>query len=96
MGECLSPNGWNHAIKKRRTGFKHALPILRVAILATGNLSAKVFLKAVSISEQAIAIYFGIIGNTIVLLLCGGDKSSQTRDIERAKTYWQNYKEIQQ
>ena len=40
-------------------------------------------------------IYFGIVGNTIVLLLCGGDKSSQTRDIERAKTYWQNYKETQ-
>ncbi len=40
-------------------------------------------------------IYFGIVGNTIVLLLCGGDKSSQMRDIERAKTYWQNYKETQ-
>ena len=39
-------------------------------------------------------IYFGRIDNTIVLLLCGGDKSSQTRDIERAKTYWLEYKEI--
>ena len=38
-------------------------------------------------------IYFGQISNTIVLLLCGGDKSSQTRDIERAKTYWLAYKE---
>ena len=38
-------------------------------------------------------IYFGHINNTSVLLLYGGDKSSQTRDIERAKIYWQEYKE---
>ena len=38
-------------------------------------------------------IYFGEIDNTIVLLLCAGDKSSQTRDIERAKDYWLQYKE---
>ena len=40
-------------------------------------------------------IYFGEVANTIVVLLCGGDKSSQQRDIERAKTYWQEYKETQ-
>jgi putative addiction module killer protein len=38
-------------------------------------------------------IYFGKISNTVLLLLCGGDKSSQPRDIERAKAYWQDYKE---
>ena len=38
-------------------------------------------------------VYFGEVDRTIVLLLCGGDKSSQTRDIARAKTYWQAYKE---
>lgn len=38
-------------------------------------------------------IYFSEVGNTIVLLLCGGDKSRQDRDIARAKTYWQEYKE---
>ena len=40
-------------------------------------------------------VYFGEIDRTIVLLLCGGDKSSQARDIERAKTYWQQHKEEQ-
>ena len=35
-------------------------------------------------------VYFSEVDNTIVLLLCGGDKSSQTRGIlQRAKTYWQ-------
>lgn len=38
-------------------------------------------------------IYFGRIDNTIVLLLCGGDKSSQARDITRAKNYWLEHKE---
>ena len=38
-------------------------------------------------------IYFGQVGNTIVLLLCGGDKSSQMKNIEQAKTYWLAYKE---
>lgn len=39
-------------------------------------------------------VYFGQVGSTIVLLLCGGDKSSQARDIARAKNYLLQYKEI--
>ena len=38
-------------------------------------------------------IYFGAVDNAIVLLLCGGDKSSQATDIVRAKAYWLEYKE---
>ncbi len=37
-------------------------------------------------------IYFGQIGMTIVLLICGGDKSTQDRDIRQAKEYWTNYR----
>ena len=36
-------------------------------------------------------VYFGQIGSTIVLLLCGGDKSTQEQDIEKAKEYWSDY-----
>jgi putative addiction module killer protein len=37
-------------------------------------------------------IYFGQIGMTIVILICGGDKSTQDRDIRQAKEYWTNYR----
>jgi len=36
-------------------------------------------------------VYFGKVGLTIVLLLRGGDKSTQTADIRKAKTYWHDY-----
>ena len=38
-------------------------------------------------------IYFGRIGREHILLLTGGDKSSQRRDIAIAKQYWQHFKE---
>ncbi|MCL1468329.1 MULTISPECIES: type II toxin-antitoxin system RelE/ParE family toxin [Argonema] len=36
-------------------------------------------------------VYFGQIESIIVLLLCGGDKSTQDRDIRKAKEYWADY-----
>lgn len=39
-------------------------------------------------------IYFGKKGNVLVVLLVGGDKGSQERDIARAKRYWLEYKEL--
>jgi putative addiction module killer protein len=36
-------------------------------------------------------VYFGQVGLTIVLLLCGGDKSTQEQDIIKAKEYWRDY-----
>lgn len=37
-------------------------------------------------------VYFGQDKGVIVVLLCGGDKSSQRRDIQQAQTYWKEYK----
>ena len=50
-----------------------------------------------SVSDLRIAygpgyrVYFARTGNTVVLLLCGGDKSTQKRDIATAKDYWLDY-----
>ena len=37
-------------------------------------------------------VYFGQIGTAIVLLLCGGDKSTQDKDIAKAIEYWKDYR----
>jgi putative addiction module killer protein len=37
-------------------------------------------------------VYCARMGQTVVLLLCGGDKRNQQRDIEDAKAYFEDYK----
>lgn len=34
-------------------------------------------------------VYFGMVGRVIVILLCGGSKKTQRRDIQKAKEYWE-------
>jgi putative addiction module killer protein len=36
-------------------------------------------------------IYFGQVDERVILLLCGGNKSSQKRDIEKAINCWKDY-----
>lgn len=38
-----------------------------------------------------IRIYYSRIGSKVILLLCGGDKGSQVKDINKAKEYLINY-----
>ena len=40
-------------------------------------------------------IYFGNHGQTVVVLLCGGDKRSQDSDIVLAAQYWDDWKQRQ-
>ena len=36
-------------------------------------------------------IYFGSFQNTVIILLCGGTKGTQQRDITRAQNYWNDF-----
>lgn len=39
-------------------------------------------------------VYYGEDGPTIVLLLCGGDKSTQQADVHRARALWAQYRSL--
>jgi putative addiction module killer protein len=43
--------------------------------------------------NKGFRIYYGMEKRTVILLLCGGDKSTQAKDIKKAKQYWQEFKE---
>ncbi|MBL8639509.1 MAG: type II toxin-antitoxin system RelE/ParE family toxin [Alphaproteobacteria bacterium] len=36
-------------------------------------------------------IYYGYHNNNLIILLCAGDKSTQKKDILKAKDYWNDY-----
>lgn len=38
-------------------------------------------------------LYCGEDGNTLIVLLVGGDKSSQDKDVKKALEYWRDYHE---
>ena len=70
---------------------------LRIDRLIIGDLGKSKFLGD-GLHELKIDIgpgyrvYFGIIGQRLILLLCAGDKKTQQRDIIKAKEYLKDYK----
>jgi putative addiction module killer protein len=37
-------------------------------------------------------VYFAQVDSLIILLLCGGDKSTQDRDIRQSQQFWSDFK----
>ena len=68
-----------------------------LARIETGNMGD---VKPVGqgVSERRITfgpgyrVYFGQDGQKLVILLCGGTKKRQSKDIEQAKVLWEDYK----
>lgn len=86
---------WSDSIKDKRA---MQSVLARVARIRSGNFGDS---KSVGsgIIELRIPygpgyrVYFGRDDACLVVLLCGGDKSSQNKDIENAKKYWRDYQE---
>ena len=80
-------DGWLRALRDQRAVAKIASRIERLALGNPGDVRP----VGEGVSEMRISygpgyrVYFKQTGKQIVLLLCGGDKSSQDKDISRAK-----------
>ncbi|NJK30059.1 MAG: type II toxin-antitoxin system RelE/ParE family toxin [Acaryochloris sp. SU_5_25] len=85
---------WLNSLKDKQGVDKILLRIRRIQL---GNLGDHKFV-ADDVFELRIKfgsgyrVYFGRVENRLILILCGGDKSSQTRDIQSAIEYWKDYR----
>ena len=61
-----------------------------IARLEQGNVSN---VKSVGEGVLEVRIDFGLDGEALVILLTGGTKKRQQRDIDAAHAYWQDYKQ---
>jgi putative addiction module killer protein len=69
----------------------------RIGRLRSGNFSDSKAIGDGAIENRidfgpGYRIYYGVDGHKIILL-CGGDKSTQDTDIKTAQGYWEDYKE---
>jgi putative addiction module killer protein len=82
---------WFSRLRDERARSRIDIRILRLAIGNPGDVKS----VGGGVSELRIdygpgyRVYFTQRGNTIILLLCGGDKSSQQQDIAQAKALLQ-------
>lgn len=85
------------SIGDRRTAFKIEARVRRAAL---GNLGDHCGIGAGVIELRlhfgaGYRIYVGLEGQELIILLCGGDKSSQPEDIRRAIAFWADYRRLQ-
>ena len=85
---------WLRALKDRQARTRIEARIARVAVGNFGDTEA----ASEGVLELRIdwgpgyRVYFARLGQVVVLLLCGGDKRTQQKDIERAKEYFADYR----
>ena len=89
-------NKWYQGLKDRNAAKVIAKRLTRVASGNLGDIASvgggvsemRIF------ARQGYRIYFTMRRGVFILLLCGGDKSSQTRDINKAKEIMKSIDEV--
>jgi putative addiction module killer protein len=96
----LRPDGscpfedWMNSLRDKRARARIRTRIARVRLGNLGNCES----VGGGVLELKIdygpgyRVYFGQVEAKLVILLCGGDKSSQSEDIRKAIEYWEDYK----
>ena|SRR3990167_7044757 len=85
---------WLHALKDERGRAKIRVKIDRVRLGNFGDcrsLGEGLFELKIDFGP-GYRVYFGQGGKNLAILLCGGDKGTQGRDIEKAREYWADYR----
>lgn len=85
---------WFDRLRNKRTQAIVAVRLNRVVQGNFGNsrnLGGRLWELKIDFGP-GLRIYFGEDGDTVVVILCGGDKSTQSRDIEKARTLWREYR----
>ena len=100
VSEYLDENGRSHYgewLSSLRDARAKAKIIIAVDRMELGNLGDSEPVGE-GVSELRIhygpgyRVYYARDGKTIFLLLCGGDKSTQSKDIKQAKKLWRDHK----
>ena len=84
---------WINQLKDRRAKAKILVRLDRITAGNFGDVkSVGGGVSELRIKEgKGYRVYFGREGNKVVILLCGGDKSTQQSDIKQAIEFWREY-----
>ena len=87
---------WYRNLRDRKSRTQIAERLDRIGLGNFGNhkaLGAGVYELKIPYGP-GFRIYYGIQNKIVIIILCGGDKASQPKDIQKAKEYWALYKEM--
>lgn len=98
--EYIAPNGtalfseWLKDLRDQQTRARILTRLNRIRLGNFGNcklLGDSLFELRMTFGP-GYRVYYGREGERMILILCGGDKSTQDKDIERAKAAWTDYR----